>query len=88
MISKAKLGTMICETKGKIFRVTFVKKDGAIRDMVARVGVQGQDPLKTGHAGPRNSYLNVYDMKKKGFRTINLDTVFEVNINGICSGVF
>ena len=68
---------------GAIFSVTFIKKDGSERKMVCRKGV------KKGVTGKGLSYdpdsrnnVIVYDMQKKAFRTINLDTIIDVNANG------
>lgn len=63
----------------KIFAVTFVKKDGTIRDMAARLDVRSyqKDPtapvdLALLEQDARHGLLRVFDMKKKGFRMINL----------------
>ena len=68
----------IRDTKGKIFNVMFVKKDGTLRDMTCRVGVKkhasGTQPEIS---ATRKKTLNgkqmvtVYDMSKKGYRVIN-----------------
>lgn len=66
-----------------IFSVKFTKKDGTVRTMVARLnvkkGVKGTgmayDPIEKG-------LLPVFDMEKKGFRMINLNTVLELKIKG------
>jgi hypothetical protein len=69
---KKELGT-------KIFSVTFIKKDGTIRDMTCRLGVTkhlkggelSHDPNELGH-------LIVFDMKKESYRTINLNTITRI----------
>lgn len=64
----------------KIFAVTFTKKDGTIRDMAARLDVRSYQ--KNPDAPPdlalleqdtRHGLLRVFDMRKKGYRMINLD---------------
>ena len=68
---------------GKIFSATFVKKDGTLRTMNCRrgvsKGVSGKgmsfDPLSKG-------LLTVFDMQKKSFRMINLNTLIEAKVNG------
>jgi hypothetical protein len=64
---------------GKIFTVTFVKKDGSVREMNARLGVKkgvkgvgmSYDPIERG-------LLPVYDMQKDGFRMINCKTIKKI----------
>lgn len=61
---------------GKIFSVTFVKKDGTLRKMTARLGVKKDlkgvglkfDPAE-------KNLLVVFDMHKRAYRMINLKTI-------------
>ena len=66
-------------TNGLIFRATFVKQDGHIRNMIARIGVtkglKGSD-----RKAKSEEYLTVFDMEKKAFRTINLDSMLELKM--------
>ena len=74
----------ISETRGKIFSVEFVKKDGSKRKMVCRTGVKKgtsgkgmkYDPIKKG-------LLPVFDMQKGAFRMINLETITKLTIMGL-----
>lgn len=67
---------------GKIFSCRFIKRsDGTVRRMVARTGV------KIGVTGKGSAYdpeakglLTVYDMEKRGFRTIPSENVIEVHV--------
>lgn len=69
--------------KGKIFSVDFVKKDGTVRTMNARLGVKkgltGEgmkyDPLKRG-------LLPVYDMQKRDYRMINFKSLLSIRMKG------
>jgi hypothetical protein len=70
----------IKETIGnKIFSVSFVKKDGTLREMVCRFGVtkhlkggeMNHDPMELGH-------LVVFDMQKEDYRTINFNTIRKI----------
>lgn len=74
---------------GKIFGVRFVKRTtGEIRDMQARMGV-------TKHlAGGEPSYdreakqlLCVFDMAKKSYRSIPVEGVLSLTVDGIHYGV-
>ena len=64
------------ELKGKFFTVEFTKKDGTLRKMTARLGVKKH--LKGGSKSFNDAdfnYLTVFDLVKKGYRTVNLNTV-------------
>lgn len=66
----------IKKTNGRIFSITFVKKDGSIRKMTARLGVKKDlkgvglkfDPTE-------RSLVVVFDMHKRAYRMINLKTI-------------
>ena len=66
-----------------IFSVEFIKKDGTVRTMTARLhvkkGVKGTgmayNPIEKG-------LLPVWDMQKNGFRMINPKTVTKLQIKG------
>ena len=61
---------------GKIFSVTFVKKDGTLRKMTARLGVKKDLKgvgLKFNPA--EKNLLVVFDMHKRAYRMINLQTI-------------
>ena len=81
-INKHKAKELIKESKGLIFAATFTKKDGTQRIMNARLG---KKYTPTGKAAPfKPSYYNmisVYDMRKKGFRMINFNTLKKLSIN-------
>lgn len=67
--------------KGKFFSVQFVKKNGEIRKMLARLGVKKY--LKGGQKGyDYDNLLTVYDVKKKAYRTININTLMKIKANG------
>ena len=67
--------------EGKFFSATFIKKNGEIRKMLCRTGVKKH--LKGGQK--RYDYddlLTVYDVKKKGYRTIPLGRLLTVRAKG------
>ena len=67
------------ELKGKIFTVTFVKKSGEVRKLNCRLGVTKH--LKGGNKSFRDAdfnYLTVFDLQKKAYRTVNLNTVQKI----------
>ena len=66
----------------KFFTISFIKKDGTLRKMNARLGVTKH--LKGGKKSynPDDfNYLTVFDLGKKQYRTVNLNTVKEVKAN-------
>ncbi len=66
----------------KFFTISFIKKDGTLRKMNARLGVTKH--LKGGKKSynPDDfNYLTVFDLGKKQDRTVNLNTVKEVKAN-------
>jgi hypothetical protein len=68
----------------KIFSVTFVKKDGTLREMTCRVGVTKH--LKGGELkySPESlNYLTVFDMKAQDYRTININTLKKIKVDGV-----
>jgi WYL_2, Sm-like SH3 beta-barrel fold len=75
------LSNIIDNSGGKFFTVVFVKKDGSLRTMTARLGV-------TKHiAGgvctvDRDKYIIAYDMASEGYRSINRDTIVSVSYQG------
>ena len=73
----------IQKANNTIFSVEFIKKDGSVRTMTARLhvkkGVKGTgmayNPIEKG-------LIPVWDMQKNGFRMINLKTVTKLQIKG------
>lgn len=66
----------IKKTKGKIFSVTFVKKDGTIRKMTARLGVKKDlKGVGLGFDPTAKQLVVVFDMHKRAYRMINLQTI-------------
>lgn len=81
-INRSAAKQLIKDTKGKFFTVSFVKRtDGTTRIMNARLGVKA---FLKGGTLPYNPeakrLIPVYDVQKRGYRMINLDTIFELKI--------
>lgn len=80
---------LIRNTSGKVFSVIFEKKDGTDRKMNCRLGVKKNlkgtgmkyDPISKG-------LITVYDMHKKGYRMINIETLRAIQVNGSVYTVF
>ena len=80
------LGTakeLIFNTKGKIFTVVFIKKDGTERTMNARLGVKKY--LRGGSLrfnAAEMGLIPVYDIQVKGYRMVNSNTIKKLKIGG------
>lgn len=82
-VSRFKTDEIIKSTNGKIFSCEFIKKDGSLRKMVARLGVAKN--LKGGKNGEseKNSLITVYDMVANAYRMINLETLTALKVAGV-----
>ena len=70
---------IIAQSKGQFIGVTFIKKNGSTRSLNGRLGVH-IDNKHTG-ANRQPKYLNIYDVKAKGWRKVNLDAVLSIRMN-------
>jgi len=69
----------ILQKGGRIFSVTFIKKDGTIRRMAARLGVRkGVKGVGLRFKPEDKGLMVVFDMNKREFRMINLNTIIEL----------
>lgn len=69
--------------RGGFFTVTFITKDGRVRVMNARTGVRKH--TKGGQLGYVPSTFNllpVFDVQRKGYRMINLNTIIDARVDG------
>lgn len=69
------LKSMIKNTNGKFFTCFFVKKDGTLRKMTARVGVKKGLANNGFVREDKENLVCVYDMVAHDFRFINLSTL-------------
>lgn len=77
------LEKLIRLSDGQIFSVSFTKNDGTNREMRARLGVTkhlkgGSKPFLDSDHG----LITVFDMDKKAYRSIKLDRISQLKING------
>jgi hypothetical protein len=83
MEKRIKVAAAISSTHGKIFRVTFVKKDGTVRQMVCRTEVKkGVNGTGMSYDPEPRGLMPIFDMHKDAWRMINLDTVQEMVFEG------
>jgi hypothetical protein len=83
-ISITQAEDMIRSSGGQIFGVTFIKRtDGSERQMTCRLGVhsylKGGDPAYDARS---HGLVTVFDMQKAGYRSISLEGLIGLSING------
>lgn len=69
-------------SNGRIFTVTFIKKDGSTRSLNGRMGVKKFLAGGTRTTDPEQ-YLIVYDLKNEGYRAVNRNTIISVKLDGV-----
>jgi hypothetical protein len=76
ILCRVNLRDFMFKQVGRFVGIDFIKLDGSDRMLNGRLGVRkhlkGGDSTVTGDDKP---YLVVYDVKAKGYRAVNLDTV-------------
>ena len=73
----------IYATNGKIFSAVFTKKDGEKRTMVCRQGVAKYvKGVGLKFKPEERSLIGVFDMHKKAYRFINLETLEKIKVKG------
>lgn len=81
-ITSRTLSKIIEESNGKFVSVDFYKKDGTLRTLTGRLGVQKY--LKGGvRTTDPEKYICIYDTVNEGYRSINRDTIVSVRCSGI-----
>lgn len=73
-ITPAEAVNIIRQTRGGFFGVVFIKKDGSLRTMNARLGVK-KDVKGTGKVYIMPKHIIVWDRTKKGYRKVNVTTI-------------
>ena len=82
-INKETAKKYIYETNGKIFSAVFTKKDGEKRIMVCRQGVAKYvKGVGLKFKPEERSLIGVFDMHKKAYRFINLETLQSLKVKG------
>lgn len=69
---------------GKIFNVTFIKKDGSTRSFNARFGVaKNISGRGLGYSPEKNNLLNVFSMDDNGYRMVTLSSILRIKANNV-----
>jgi len=74
--------SMIESTNGHVFGAKFVKKTGEERVINCRIGVTSKLKGGVSTTAHKPNLVTVYDMVNKGYRSINLDTLKSLTIDG------
>ena len=83
-INKTTAKELIKDSKGLIFSTSFIKKDNTIRTLTGRLQVTQylKENAKKQPYKPSDYNLQpVYDLKAKGYRMLNLNTLITLSIN-------
>lgn len=83
-ITKTQAKELIKESKGLIFAATFTKKDNTVRILTGRLQVTKhlKENAKEQPYDPSKYNLQpVYDLKAKGYRMLNFNTLLTLSIN-------
>lgn len=92
-IARSDAQSIMEASDGAFFNVVFIKKDGSRRSMTARYGVSkgvlgdeasesAKKALVTWRENNPN-LLRLFDAHKRAFRTVNLDTIESLRVNGV-----
>jgi len=75
-------GLLRQQSRGQFFGVRFIKKDGSLRVMNARLGIKpvGNGRKTVGTAD--QPYLVVFSTNDQGFRAVNLATLLTITMGG------
>jgi hypothetical protein len=82
-ITRRKAVELLKKSEGKMFGVTFVKKNGEIRNLNGRLGVH-KYVTGVGLAFDHNDYglITVFDIQKDAYRMVNIKTILQVRTGG------
>ena len=83
-INRTKAKELIKGSKGLIFAATFIKKDNTIRTLTGRLKVTQylkENAKKQPYDPNKYNLQPVYDLKAKGYRMLNLNTLITLSIN-------
>ena len=77
-----KLYNAIYDSNGRFLTVEFMKKDGSLRKINGRLGVKKY--LRGGNTTlDNNKFIIIYDLKSKGYRAINKNSILSVFTTGL-----
>lgn len=71
-LSNKELRDLVENTKGRIMKVQFIKKDNSVREMLCRTQVK-KGQTGCGRTWSHEHIVTVYDMQKHQYRSIDLN---------------
>tara|TARA_R110000822_G_C15217794_1_gene483946 strand:- start:271 stop:552 length:282 start_codon:yes stop_codon:yes gene_type:complete len=83
-INKTTAKELIKDSKGLIFSTSFIKKDNTVRVLTGRLKVTQylkENAKKQPYDPSKYNLQPVYDLKAKGYRMLNFNTLLTLNIN-------
>lgn len=79
-LTRQELVEKVESSKGRILTVSFVKKDGSLRNLNGRLGVTTH--LRGGNSTvDKDRFITIYDLKNDGYRVVNRETIYSVKID-------
>lgn len=87
-ITRPLLLERIAKSRNQFISLSFIKKDGSTRKLLGMFGVKKH--LRTEGTKPTvdtNKFFVIYDIRNKGYRAVNKETIFEAKIGGIIYNV-
>lgn len=82
-VTQTKAQDLIRKTKGKVFTALFTKTDGTKRKMNCRIGVSKHvNGNGLAYNPADHNLITVFDMHVKDYRTLSLDRLIALQING------
>ena len=86
-ITREEAKKIIKGSGGQFISVTFIKKDGEVRNLNGRIGVHKSKYAPLKNVGLRYNpkdygLVGIFDAQKKAYRMINIDTISQLKISG------
>ena len=84
IIFSGKIMPLLKEQKGRFFSISFIKKNGKVRNLTGRLGVKSYRKTTDRKSSANrydNPYILVFDVQKKGYRMVNMNTATEIKAN-------
>lgn len=82
-VNQTKALDLIRKSKGRVFTALFTKTDGTKRKMNCRIGVQKNlNGNGLAYNPADHNLITVFDMQLKDYRTLSLDRLIALQVNG------
>jgi hypothetical protein len=90
IVSRAVVSYMINQSQGTFIGATYTRKDGSVTTLNGRLGCKLNTCRQktTPPADARFELFTLYDVKRKGYRSISLDRLERITLKGFTFKVF